>query len=408
MGAVTEQTPDAPHPSPAPPSATGGPAPAAPPVGPLTVRPITEAEHVEVLRRHPGASFLQNPRWARVKTDWSGQSLGFEADGRLVGAALVLGRRLPVPGRTPLLGRSFLAYVAEGPVLDAGVDVVEALAALVAELHAQGAFLVRVAPPGVVRRWDADTVRKALPDPAHRMLTDLEPAEEHADALELERRLREAGWRAPEVLPGFSAGQPMFQARIPLEGLDEEGVLARMSGSSRKRTRRSLRNDLDVVVGGPERLDEWEALQDETAERDGFTGRRKEYFARLMDELGGSELADVTYYLAEYQGDPVAAAFHFRQGHVCWRPYSASSQKERKRDAPRLLEFEQIRQGIADGCHWLDLGGVPGSVDSEDRITGLTEFKTTQGADIVQTHGEWDFPLHKTLAHAFGLYMSRR
>lgn len=374
---------------------------------PVTVRPITEAEHVEVLRRHPGASFLQNPAWARVKTDWSAQSLGLEQEGRLVGAALVLGRRLPVPARTPVLGRAFLAYIAEGPVLDEGVDLVAALSALVAELHGQGAFLVRAAPPGVVRRWDADTVRKALPDPQHRMLTDL-PGEVDEDALDVQRRLAEAGWRAPEVLPGFSAGQPMFQARIPLEGLNAEGVLARMSGSSRKRTRRSLRNDLDVVVGGPERLEEWEALQDETAERDRFTGRPKEYFARVMAELGGSELADVTLYLAEFEGDPVAAAFHFQQGHVCWRPYSASSQRERKRDAPRLLEFEQIKAGIDQGCHWLDLGGVPGSVDSEDRITGLTEFKTTQGADIVQTHGEWDFPLHKALAHAFTLYMSRR
>ena len=407
---MTDTSPDAttlPSPSPA----AGGDGAADLPAGsdsPVTVRPITEAEHVEVLRRHPGASFLQNPAWQRVKTDWSGQSLGFEQDGRLVGAALVLGRRLPVPARTPVLGRAFLAYVAEGPVLDEGVDVLAALTALVAELHAQGAFLVRVAPPGVVRRWDADTVRKSLTDPQHRMLTDLPAAEEDPAAVALEERLREAGWIAPEVLPGFSAGQPMFQARIPLEGLDEEAVLARMSGSSRKRTRRSMRNDLDVVTAGPERLDEWDELQHETAARDRFTGRPKEYFERVLAELGGSELADVTYYLAEFEGDPVAAAFHFRQGHVCWRPYSASSQKERKRDAPRLLEFEQIRAGLADGCHWLDLGGVPGSVDGEDRITGLTEFKTTQGADIVQTHGEWDFPLHKVLTHAFTLYMSRR
>lgn len=375
--------------------------------GPLTARGIDEARHTAFLARHPEASFLQNPRWARVKTDWRGQSVGIFRGTELVGAALVLGRRLPVPARVPVLGRAFLAYMAEGPVLDEGVRLVDALSPLVELLKSQGAFLVRMGPPGVVRTWEADTVRKSLTEPQYKVLTDL-PCEVTPGALELQDELRAAGWQAPEVLEGFSAGQPMFQARIPLKGLDVDGVLARMSGSSRKRTRRSTRNGLDIVTAGVDRLDEWEALQDETAERDQFTGRPKQYFQRVIEELGGSEIADVTYYVAEFEGEPVAAAFHFQQGHVCYRPYSASSQKERKRDAPRLLQLTQIEAGIAAGCHWLDLGGVPGSVDHENRITGLTEFKTTQGADIVQTHGEWDFPVNKPLAKAFNLYMSRR
>ena len=324
-----------------------------------------------------------------------------------MGAALVLGRPLPVPSRVPVLGRAFLAYVADGPVLDEGVELVDALTPLVAELKSQGAFLVRVGPPGVVRRWEADVVRKALPDPESSTLTDL-PCEVSEDALRTQQSLREAGWKEPEVSADFAAGQPMFQARIPLEGLDVDGWLARMSGSSRKRTRRSTRNDLDVVTAGPERLDDWDRLNDETAERDKFTGRPQDYFAKIIQNLGSSPIADVTFFLAEHEGEPVAAAFHFQQGQMAWRPYSASSQRERQRDAPRLLQLKQVEAAIEAGCLWLDLGGVSGSVDQEHKLSGLTEFKTTQGADIVQTLGEWDLPLNRPLAMAFDVYMSRR
>ena len=374
---------------------------------PLTVRAITAAEHTEFLARHPLTSFLQNPSWAKVKSEWRAQSLGIHRGDELVGAALVLGRPLPVPSRVPVLGRAFLAYVADGPVLDEGVELVDALTPLVAELKSQGAFLVRVGPPGVVRRWEADVVRKALPDPESSTLTDL-PCEVSEDALRTQQSLREAGWKEPEVSADFAAGQPMFQARIPLEGLDVDGWLARMSGSSRKRTRRSTRNDLDVVTAGPERLDDWDRLNDETAERDKFTGRPQDYFAKIIQNLGSSPIADVTFFLAEHEGEPVAAAFHFQQGQMAWRPYSASSQRERQRDAPRLLQLKQVEAAIEAGCLWLDLGGVSGSVDQEHKLSGLTEFKTTQGADIVQTLGEWDLPLNRPLAKAFDVYMSRR
>ena len=76
-----------------------------------TVRSISPEEHIAFLREQPWASFLQTPGWARVKSEWRGESLGWYDADRLVGAGLVLYRRLP---RLP---RS-LAYLPEGPVLD--------------------------------------------------------------------------------------------------------------------------------------------------------------------------------------------------------------------------------------------------------------------------------------------------
>ena len=373
----------------------------------LTVRPITEAEHIEVLRRRPESSFLQNPAWGRVKVGWRPVSLGFFRGHELVGAALVLLRRLPVPAKVPFLGRACLAYVSEGPVLDEGVDMLAALEPMVAHLKGEGAFLVRVGLPGPVRRWEADALRKAIKDPEIGSVLDLE-AEVTPGALELQDRLRAAGWQAPEVGDGFIAGQPMFQARIPLEGLDVDGVLKRMNQTSRSETRKSTRTDLDVREAGAAGLDEFMQTYTQTAEREGFNGRAKEYFEGVFAELGESPIADVDLFLASYEGQPLAGAIAIRQGRFAWYPYGGSATAERKRFAPRALQLQQIEAALEAGCHWYDLGGVGPSLDPEHKLAGLMRFKTAIGADVVQTHGEWELPLNKPLAKAFALYLARR
>ena len=83
---------------------------------PLTVRPVSAAEHLAFLdRRWRGegisASFLQTPAWGAVKSEWRHQSLGFFDGELLVGTGLVLLRQVPRVKR-------YLAYLPEGPDLD--------------------------------------------------------------------------------------------------------------------------------------------------------------------------------------------------------------------------------------------------------------------------------------------------
>ena len=76
----------------------------------LTVRPLTAAEHLAHIASRPSASFLQCPSWGAVKKEWRSESIGWcDADGKVVGAGLVLYRQLPKIKR-------YLAYLPEGPV----------------------------------------------------------------------------------------------------------------------------------------------------------------------------------------------------------------------------------------------------------------------------------------------------
>lgn len=391
----------------------------------LTVRRITTQEHGRFLAAYPESSFLQNPRWPEVKTDWRGESVGLFDGDELRAAALVLFRRLPVP--VPVLRRRSLAYIAEGPVFDREQVALESvMEPLVQYLASHGAFLVRVGLPGVVRRWDGAEVRKALAAGQTRSVTELEPVSTDPAADDVRARLLAMGWRAPGESESFEAGQPQFQARIPLQpelygtkpvsqgkGQEPEdpavaAALSRMDSTSRRQTRKSTRSELTVTVGTEADLPAWQALYEETARRDGFTGRPLAYFQRMYAALNAAEGSQCTLYLAHHGEQLLAAAIYVRQGTSGWYVYGASSAEERKRYAPRALQLRQIQDSLAAGCTWYDLGGMSPSLDPEYELAGLTRFKTTMGADVVQTYGEWDYPVNRLLAGAFNLYMARR
>jgi hypothetical protein len=192
------------------------------------VRSITPAEHLAFIADR-SVSFLQTPAWAAVKSDWRGESLGwFDASGTLVGAGLVLYRKVPKLDR-------YLAYLPEGPTLDwTGPALEEHLAALAAYLKTQRAFAIRMGPPIVTRRWRAPTLKTAIADPALTRLDDVPADESDAAALSVADALAGLGWRHLSAAGGFTAGQPQFNFWVPLVGadgaaLDDDALLAGMN-----------------------------------------------------------------------------------------------------------------------------------------------------------------------------------
>ena len=141
-----------------------------------SVRPISPTEHRDHLATLPSASFLQTPGWARVKSEWRSESLGwFDEGGVLVGAGLVLHRSLPYLSKVRLLDKT-LAYLPEGPAIDwASDDLAGWLQPLAAHLKKGGAFAVRIGGPAVARSWTAATIKEAIADPSVTRLSDVTP-----------------------------------------------------------------------------------------------------------------------------------------------------------------------------------------------------------------------------------------
>jgi vancomycin resistance protein VanK len=377
----------------------------------LTVRTITAQQHLDHLRELASsggsASFLQTPAWGAVKSEWRNESLGWFADGRLVGVGLVLYRQLPRV-------RRYLAYLPEGPVVDWGADDLRAwLNPLVRHLRKAGAFGVRMGPPVVTRRWDAAAVKAGVADDDVRRLGDVAPTERSPEGARVVSQLQDLGWRPQAVQGGFSAGQPQYNFWLPLRHPDgsprtEDEVLAGMNQQWRRNIKKAAKSGVEVSHGSRTDLKAFHDLYVVTAERDHFTPRPLGYFETMFDALLGEEPDRVRLYLARHEGDLVAATVWVRVGSHTWYSYGASSTEKRDVRGSNAAQWAMIRDALAAGAAVYDLRGITDTLDAEDAHVGLVQFKVGTGGEAVEYAGEWDLPLNPLLYAAFSAYMKRR
>ncbi len=366
----------------------------------LSVREITESDHLEFLRGRPSASFLQTPAWGRVKSEWRRESIGWFRGADLVGAGLVLYRQLPKV-------RRFLAYLPEGPVLDwADDDLGSWLTPMAAHLRAQGAFGVRMGPPVVTRRWSAAVVKDGIADPEVRRLGDLPPTERSATGARVVSQLTELGWRPQAVEGGFAAGQPRHVFQIPLAGRTEADVLAGMNQLWRRNIKKAAKEGVEVSTGTD--LEAFHELYVHTAQRDHFTPRPLSYFRTMVDALGAEDPDRIRLYFARHEGSLVAATIAIRVGAHAWYSYGASSTEKREVRGSNAIQWQMIRDAIAAGADVYDLRGITETLDADDPHVGLIQFKVGTGGEAVEYVGEWDLPLNRALYAAFDMYMRRR
>jgi lipid II:glycine glycyltransferase (peptidoglycan interpeptide bridge formation enzyme) len=371
--------------------------------GALTVESISPEEHLAFLDRQRSASFLQTPAWGRVKREWRAESIGWYAGpGELVGTALVLHRAVPrLPRRT-------LAYVPEGPVIDwSDSDLGRWLDPMAAHLRRGGAFGIRMGAPVVTRRWSAAQVKAGLADPAVRELrevpTDLDPV-----GAQVTQHLTDHGWRDQRVTDGFGSGQPQYTFAVPLEGRDEEAVLAAMNQQWRRNIRRADKEGVVVTRGERDDLARFHELYVETAARDGFTPRGLAYFQTMWDAMTGESPDRCALFLAEHEGDLVAATVYTRVGAHTWYLYGASSTSKREVRGSNAVQWAMMRAALEAGADVYDLRGITSTLDGDDSHSGLVQFKVGTGGEAVETVGEWDLPLRPVLYTAFDWYMKRR
>jgi lipid II:glycine glycyltransferase (peptidoglycan interpeptide bridge formation enzyme) len=372
----------------------------------LTVREISESEHLDFIRRQRSASFLQTPGWGQVKSEWRRESLGWHQDDELVGAALVLYRQLPKI-------RRYLAYLPEGPVIDWESDDLTAwLEPMAAHLRDRGAFGIRMGPPVVARRWTAAQVKAGIADDAVHRLGEVAPLERNPTGARVVSQLSELGWKPQAVEGGFAAGQPQYVFMVPLAGRTEDDVLKGMNQQWRRNIKKAAKEGVVVSAASPgdarADLKRFHDLYVHTAERDHFTPRGLAYFQTMYDALSTEDPDRIRVWFAEHDGDLVAATIAIRVGTHAWYSYGASSTEKREVRGSNAVQWAMIRDALSAGADVYDLRGITDTLDSDDPHLGLIQFKVGTGGEAVEYVGEWDLPLRSLLYRAFDLYMKRK
>lgn len=372
----------------------------------LTVREISNDLYLEHISHRPSVSFLQTPAWGAVKREWTSESIGWFHDDNLVGVGLVLYRQAPYVRRS-------LAYLPEGPIIDwddaakAG-DLSRWLDPLVAHVKAQGAFGMRIGPMVVKRRWTNATIKQGLADPAIHRLTDLTPDETNASAESLADQLASAGWREQQEDDGFGAGQPQHVFQLQLAGRSEDEVLRDFNQLWRRNIKKAAKSGVTVAAGTVDDLPFFHELYRETAERDGFTPRPLSYFDGMWRAMSEETDDRIRLYLAYHEHDLVAATTMVRVGNHAWYSYGASSTAKREVRGSNAVQWQMIRDAMADGCDVYDLRGITNTLREDDPHVGLIRFKVGTGGHAVEYLGEWDLPISRVLYTAFDQYLKRR
>lgn len=341
------------------------------------------------------------PAWAGAKSGWGHESLGWFRGGELVGAGLVLTRRL---GKIP----RYLAYLPEGPILDwQAPDLEVSLDSLATYLESRGAFAVRIGPLVKVRAWNADTIKRAIATDAA-ALGDVLPDDEYADGIMLGKQLAALGWRRQSSEGGFSDGQPAYVFQLPIDRRTTDDLLAGMNQLWRRNIKKAEKSGVRITTGSQRDLPAFHQLYAETARRDGFTPRPLAYFQQMFASLLAEDPDRIRLYLAHHDADLVAATTWVRVGRHVWYSYGASSATKREVRGSNAIQWAMITDAVRCGADVYDLRGITDTLDPADPHVGLIQFKAGTGGRAVEYLGEWDLPLNRPLYKAFELYLSRR
>jgi lipid II:glycine glycyltransferase (peptidoglycan interpeptide bridge formation enzyme) len=369
----------------------------------LSVRPITRDEHLAFVASRPSASFLQCPAWGQVKREWRSESLGWvDPDGKVVGAGLVLYRQVPRV-------RRFLAYLPEGPLLDwTDENLPHWLDPMLAHLKARKAFGVRMGPPVVTRQWSADTIKRAVSGGKTTRLRDLPPDREDPAAQAVARRLSDLGWIPPAATAGFAVGQPRYVFQVPLADRALDDVFAGFNQLWRRNVRKAEKAGVQVVQGSYDDLPAFHELYVATAERDRFTPRPLWYFQTMFNALRAEDPERIRLYLARHEGELLAATIWVRVGGHAWYSYGASTTHKREVRASNAIQWRMLCDAHEAGATVYDLRGITDTLDPDDHLFGLIQFKLGTGGEAVEYLGEWDYAINPILFKAFQVYVRRR
>ena len=310
----------------------------------------------------PQAHLLQTSAWGMLKSSFGWRARWVQTD---IAGAQILFRKLPL-GFT-------LAYIPKGPI---GEWLPELLPAINQVCKEERAFMLKIEPDAIL---DND----------------------------LANQLQAHGFS-----PSAQTIQPQRTITVDLTPAEDE-ILARMKQKTRYNIR--LADRKGVTVQPWTDVQAFAAMTFETAERDRFGAHSKAYFQRAYDLFHPS--AGCELFVAEAEGEPVAAMMVFVRGHRAWYFYGASLSIHREKMPTYLLQREAMRWAKARGCTSYDLWGIPDADEKtledqfasrSDGLWGVYRFKRGFGGKILRSMGAWDQAYNPMLNQLYQLALRLR
>jgi lipid II:glycine glycyltransferase (peptidoglycan interpeptide bridge formation enzyme) len=177
----------------------------------------------------------------------------------------------------------------------------------------------------------------------------------------------------------------------------EEELLAAMQPKTRYNLRLAEKKGVRIRAGGPADFSEFWRLMNLTGARDGFRLHGARHYQNLL--RAGADF--IKLFLAEYQGQNIAAGLFSFWGDKAGYLHGASDHEFRNLMAPHLLQWTAIVAAKRAGFKYYDFHGL-----DENKWPGVTRFKLGFGGRRVEYAGTWDV-IFRPLAYQVYSFMRK-
>ncbi len=310
---------------------------------PITISEIADREQWNgFLTSQPRGHLLQSFEWGELYTYLGARvfRLGALQDGRIVGALslTVAPVPLPVPGLywNWLYGsRGPTVETLTSPALPALIECVQKIA------RAERAIVLRLEPN----------------------IADDDP-DEHV-------------WIDAYQKLGFHANPNAVHGRrswvLDIRP-DAEKLLADFKTTWRQNVRVAERKGVIIREATSDAdFDTYYDLLKLTSDRDAFFIHRKDYHRQILRHFASR--GDAVLYLAEHEGEAIAAKMLIRFGDWCWDIFGASSNHKRNLKPTYLLQFRCIEWAKTKGCSYFDFRTIPEILEPGEEMWSVYEYK---------------------------------
>lgn len=315
-------------------------------------------------------SFMQSTYWANVKENWSAECIAVYNDSEdIVGTILILIKKIP------LLNTAML-YAPRGPVCDMhNMEILEEIFEQVKQ---------------IAKKHHAYTIK-------------LDPLIDENDDIAIEN-LKQLGFAYHPEKVGYDNIQCRENYIIDIGGRSADEIFEGFKQKCRYNIRLAIKKGVSCGFYGEEKLDDFENLMKETAERDGFEMRTKEYFRRILRSFNGK----AKLCMCNYYGIPLSGALFIDYAGTVSYVYGCSSGKMRNYMPNYLMQWTMIKYAAENKRDRYDFCGIPYWYDETHKNYGVYKFKQEFNGYVKTWAGEFDYSFRRGLNRCANLIMKLR
>lgn len=156
---------------------------------------------------------------------------------------------------------------------------------------------------------------------------------------------------------------------------DEKTILAGMKEKWRYNIRLAGRKGVTIRRSeSKEDIATFYEIYKTTSSRDNFSIHSDiRYYEKIIELYQSDDRAAL--FIAEFEGEPLAALFALRLGEWCWYMYGASSNSKREKMPNHLLQWTAMQWAKSHGCKFYNFRGIPEILSEDQEMYGIYLYK---------------------------------